>query len=40
MLKKNAIIEDTQFSPTKVDGGEVTRPEGIDGGRIIVSLRL
>jgi hypothetical protein len=39
-MLKNAIIEDTQFSPTKFDGGGVTRPEGIDDGRIIPSVRL
>jgi hypothetical protein len=39
-MRKNDIIEDAQFSPTKVDGGEVTRPGGIDGGRIIESVHL
>ena len=39
-MPKNDMIEDTQFSRTKVDGGEVTRPGGIDGGRIIPSVLL
>jgi hypothetical protein len=39
-MLKNDIIEDTQFSPTKVDGGGVTRLVGMDGGRIILSVLL
>jgi hypothetical protein len=38
-MPKNDMIEDTQFSPTKFDGGGVTRPGEIDGGRIIASVR-